>query len=116
MAAKTGSVNACRRRFGLSRIAATAAATPCVSTRANTRMQIFAPISPGACRHGHNDARTTNRYRNVGAADPAGNIMNRVVLRTGAKMFAFGGRPCALAAHAATRGNAPAPWQRRRAA
>jgi len=80
-------------------------------------MQIFAPISPGGARHGRTDALTTNRrYCNFGAADAAGASMNRVVLRAAAKMFAFGGRPRALATPAATRGNAPAPWRRRRAA
>jgi hypothetical protein len=81
-------------------------------------MQTFAPISPGACRHGGTAALTTS-YRDVGAADAAGDIMNRAVLPAVAKkgkMFAFGGRPHALATLAATRGNAPAPWQRRRAA
>jgi hypothetical protein len=83
-------------------------------------MHILAPIFPGACRHGRTEALTTNRrYRDVGAADPAGDIMNRVVLPAVAKkgkMFAFGGRPRALATLAATRGRAPAPWQRQRAA
>jgi hypothetical protein len=108
MAGETaGSVNVRRRRFGLSRIAVAAAARPWVSTRANTLMLIFAPISLGA------GAPTTNRrYRDVGAGD----IMNRVVLRAATKMFAFGGWPLALATPAAMHGNAPAPWQRRRAA
>jgi hypothetical protein len=85
-------------------------------------MESVPPTGPSD-RHGHKDALTTYRYRrrrDVGAADAAGDIVNRVVLAAAAKTrlaFAFAGRSHARTALVATPLPAPAPpRQRRRAA
>jgi hypothetical protein len=85
-------------------------------------MESVSLTDPRACRHGHNDALTTYRYRrhrDVGAADAADDIVNHVALTAAAKKriaFAFDGRPHVRAALVAPLPAPAPPRQRRRAA